>query len=113
MKLIIFGLMFVAAAPAADLPVKQVILYKHGVGYFERAGDLRAGESAKLDFKANEMNDVLKSLTSARRAEARSPVSVTIRATPCPSVWASTRSSSATRFRSPPSSISSRDRASN
>ena len=23
-----------------ELPVRQVILYKHGVGYFERSGDL-------------------------------------------------------------------------
>lgn len=27
-----------ATASAADLPVRQVVLYKHGVGYFERAG---------------------------------------------------------------------------
>jgi hypothetical protein len=33
------------------------------VGYFERGGLLRAGESARLDFKASDMNDVLKSLT--------------------------------------------------
>src|SRR5262249_50083984 len=51
------------AAFGADLPVKQVVLYKHGVGYFERAGQLGPGESARLDFKASEMNDVLKSLT--------------------------------------------------
>ncbi len=48
---------------AAELPVRQVVLYKHGVGFFERAGALKAGESARLDFKAAEMNDVLKSLT--------------------------------------------------
>src|SRR5438477_8507826 len=61
----IFTLMSIAlaAALAADLPVKQVVLYKHGVGYFERAGQLGPGESARLDFKAAEMNDVLKSLT--------------------------------------------------
>jgi hypothetical protein len=53
---------------AADLPVKQVVLYKSGVGYFERAGRLAPGESAKLDFKAEEMNDVLKSLTVADNA---------------------------------------------
>lgn len=47
---------------AADLPVRQVVLYKHGVGYFERTGDLAPGESARLDFKATEMDDVLKSL---------------------------------------------------
>jgi hypothetical protein len=52
-----------ATALAADLPVKQVVLYKHGVGFFERSGTLAAGESARLDFNAPEMNDVLKSLT--------------------------------------------------
>jgi hypothetical protein len=56
------------AVMAADLPVKQVVLYKSGVGYFERAGRLAPGESAKLDFKAEEMNDVLKSLTVADNA---------------------------------------------
>lgn len=57
------GLLLVAAAPAAELPVRQVILYKHGVGYFERSGELGPGQSARLEFKAGEMNDVLKSLT--------------------------------------------------
>ncbi len=52
-----------AEVMAAELPVKRVVLYKHGVGYFERSGDLVSGESARLDFKASEMNDVLKSLT--------------------------------------------------
>jgi hypothetical protein len=52
---------------AADLPIREVILYKHGVGYFERAGELRAGETARLDFKASDMNDVLKSLTIVDR----------------------------------------------
>src|SRR5262249_48130786 len=47
----------------ADLPVKQVVLYKHGVGYFQRSGKLGPGESARLEYKASEMNDVLKSLT--------------------------------------------------
>ena len=53
----------VAVGLPADLPVKQVVLYKHGVGFFERGGTLGAGESARLDFNAAEMNDVLKSLT--------------------------------------------------
>ncbi|RPJ84625.1 MAG: hypothetical protein EHM13_03610, partial [Acidobacteria bacterium] len=52
-----------AVAAAAELPVRQVVLYKHGVGYFERSGELRSGESARLDFKPSEMDDVLKSLT--------------------------------------------------
>jgi hypothetical protein len=52
---------------AAELPVRTVILYKHGVGFFEREGPLEAGESARLDFNASEMNDVLKSLTVQER----------------------------------------------
>jgi Domain of unknown function (DUF4139) len=54
---------FAATALAADIPIHEVILYKSGVGYFERSGLLRAGESGRLDFKATDMNDVLKSLT--------------------------------------------------
>jgi len=50
-------------ASPAELPVRTVVLYKHGVGYFERSGALGPGESARLDFRAEEMNDVLKSLT--------------------------------------------------
>ena len=29
--------------PGAELPVRTVVLYKHGVGYFERAGTLCSG----------------------------------------------------------------------
>src|SRR5262245_16113288 len=54
---------------AADLPVRQVTLYKHGVGYFERSGDLKAGDTVRLDFKAEEMTDVLKSLTVSGAAK--------------------------------------------
>jgi hypothetical protein len=50
-------------ARPAELPVTQVVLYKHGVGFFERSGKLSAGQSARLDFAESEMNDVLKSLT--------------------------------------------------
>jgi len=63
MKNVLLSLFLSAAVLAADLPVKQVVLYKHGVGFFERAGTLGPGESARLDFNASDMNDVLKSLT--------------------------------------------------
>jgi hypothetical protein len=53
---------------AADLPIREVILYKHGVGFFERAGKLEAGDTARIDFKADDMNDVLKSLTITDRS---------------------------------------------
>ncbi len=48
---------------AADLPLTQVTLYKHGVAHFERAGELKPGDTVRLDFKPDDMNDVLKSLT--------------------------------------------------
>src|ERR1017187_6592729 len=56
---------------AAELPVREVILYKHGVGFFERQGILGAGESARLDFRPSEMNDVLKSLTIQEKGEGK------------------------------------------
>ena len=64
----LFGLLMGAAlAVSAELPVTQVVLYKHGLGFFERAGTLGPGDSARLDFDAGEMNDVLKSLTIDER----------------------------------------------
>lgn len=46
-----------------NLPIRRVVLFKHGVGYFEREGDVEGDVSIDLAFKAAEMNDVLKSLT--------------------------------------------------
>ncbi|MBX9599613.1 MAG: DUF4139 domain-containing protein [Bryobacteraceae bacterium] len=61
----------VSASLAAELPVREVILYKNGVGYFSRAGELQAGESARLEFRSAEMNDVLKSLTLEDKSGAK------------------------------------------
>ena len=66
--LLLAQIALIVPAVAADLPIREVILYKHGVGYFERSGDLRAGDTARLDFKASDMNDVLKSLTIVDRS---------------------------------------------
>jgi hypothetical protein len=52
-----------SALGAADLAITRVALYKHGVGFYERAGEITAGDAARLEFKASEMDDVLKSLT--------------------------------------------------
>lgn len=60
---ILIGGAAAGASFAADLPVREVILYKNGVGYFERGGQIPAGASARIDFRPEEMNDVLKSLT--------------------------------------------------
>ncbi len=56
-------LLLVTQAFGTDLDVTKVVLYKHGIGYFERAAAIPSGESAVLRFKASEMDDVLKSLT--------------------------------------------------
>jgi hypothetical protein len=45
------------------LPIKKVILFKHGVGYFEREGVVHGDAAIDLYFRTAEMNDVLKSLT--------------------------------------------------
>lgn len=47
----------------APLPVKRVVLYKHGVAYFERKGAISGSATVHLDFRARDMNDVLKSMT--------------------------------------------------
>lgn len=52
----------------AELPVTRVVIYKNGVAYYERAGAVPAGATARLEFKAEEMNDVLKSLVVEDRS---------------------------------------------
>jgi len=49
---------------AAKLPVRRVILYKTGVGYFEHLGHVRGNESVRIDFTSGQLNDVLQSLTA-------------------------------------------------
>ncbi len=46
-----------------NLPVTRVVLYKHGVGYFEREGAAEGDTTLALTFKQAEVSDVLKSLT--------------------------------------------------
>ena len=45
----------------SNLPVREMVLYKHGVGFFVRAGEVE-GTSTTLTFRADEVNDILKSL---------------------------------------------------
>lgn len=46
-----------------NLPIRRMILYKHGVGYFERRGALN-GTELRLSFPRAAMDDVLKSLVA-------------------------------------------------
>ena len=48
---------------ATKLPVRRVILYKTGVGYFEHLGHVRGNEAVRIDFTSGQLNDVLQSLT--------------------------------------------------
>ena len=50
-----------AVAPA--LPVRRVILYKTGVGYFEHLGNVRNRQNITIRFTSAQLNDVLNSLT--------------------------------------------------
>jgi hypothetical protein len=45
------------------LPVKRVVLFKNGVGYFEHVGSVHGNESVTVSFTSGQLNDVLKSLT--------------------------------------------------
>ena len=46
-----------------DLPVRKVVLYKNGVGYFEHAGAVSGNQRVSIDFTSPQLNDVLQSLT--------------------------------------------------
>src|SRR5947207_2283170 len=51
-----------AKPQAADVPVKEVVLFSSGVGYFEHFGTVRDNGSTELNFKTAQINDILKSL---------------------------------------------------
>jgi hypothetical protein len=46
-----------------DLPVRKVVLYKNGVGYFEHSGSVAGNQRVSIDFTSSQLNDVLQSLT--------------------------------------------------
>src|SRR5215467_13922007 len=46
-----------------SLPVRKVVLYKNGVGYFEHSGRVRGNQDVTVDFTTAQLNDVLQSLT--------------------------------------------------
>lgn len=50
----------------SELPVREMTLYKHGVGFFRREGEVK-GQDVTLTFRHDAINDVLKSLTVFER----------------------------------------------
>ena len=55
----------------ARLPVKRVVLYKNGVGYFEHNARVHGNQELAIDFTTGQLNDVLKSLTVVDLGEGR------------------------------------------
>jgi hypothetical protein len=58
-------------ASSGHLPVRRVVLYKNGVGYFEHTGRVRGSEEVNIDFTTSQLDDVLKSLTVVDLGEGR------------------------------------------
>jgi hypothetical protein len=52
-------------------PVKRVVLYKNGVGYFEHMARVHGTQDLSIDFTTAQLNDVLKSLTAVDLGEGR------------------------------------------
>ena len=52
------------SASAEPMPVRRVVLYKNGVGYFEHLGSVRDNQNVTIRFTSAQLNDVLKSLTA-------------------------------------------------
>ena len=50
------------ADAAPRLPITSITLYRSGVGYFERHGMIKSGDSVQLRFAQDEINDMLKSM---------------------------------------------------
>ncbi|HCA48613.1 MAG TPA: hypothetical protein DEP45_15055, partial [Armatimonadetes bacterium] len=50
------------SASAADLPLSHVVLYSSGVGFFQHQGLVHDDETIALSFRAEQINDILKSM---------------------------------------------------
>ena len=64
--LVLLSSAFAADAPPAPAatppPVKKIVLYKHGIGFFERRGSVSGDANISLAFKTEQMKDLLTSL---------------------------------------------------
>src|SRR5256885_13315297 len=50
------------ATAQTEVPVKVVVLFSSGVGYFEHFGTVKGEGTTELRFKTQQINDILKSL---------------------------------------------------
>ena len=51
--------------PVAALPLEKVVLFTSGVGFYQHAGEVDGDASVEMTFKADQINDLLKSLVAA------------------------------------------------
>src|SRR5262245_50529922 len=51
-----------AGAVAPNLPIKKVVLFSSGVGYFERKGEVDGNARVDLTFQVRDINDLIKSM---------------------------------------------------
>jgi hypothetical protein len=51
-----------SASPRTTVPVKRVVLFSSGVGYYEHDGTVHGDVATELRFRADQISDVLKSL---------------------------------------------------
>jgi hypothetical protein len=74
----------IVVAAAEPPPVSKVVLYKHGMGYLEREGRIKGNATLSLEFRAEQMKDLLTSFfavdlgggrISSVRYETRDPLS--------------------------------------
>ena len=71
--LVVAGLLFMSAGAGAqrqvpqeptELPVRRVVLYKSGVGFFEHLGNVSGSGDISIQFTSGQLDDALKSLTA-------------------------------------------------
>jgi hypothetical protein len=56
------GTLSAAEAAAAELPLEKVVLFTSGVGYFQHGGKVTGDATVEMSFKAENVNDLLKSM---------------------------------------------------
>jgi len=49
-------------APATSLPIRNVVLFSSGVGYFQRKGEVEGNTRVDLTFQVRDINDLIKSM---------------------------------------------------
>src|SRR5947209_6550638 len=68
-----------APVVSGTLPLKDVVLFSSGVGYFQRTGQLTGAADIPLSFRTEQVNDILKSLVLFDSAGGVRPVTYTTR----------------------------------